>query len=440
MKRCLLLGLLCIAGALNLHCLDRDAFTITSYRLNVQVDRPSHVFAVTYGRLVLRNDSKVPQKNVSLQISSSLQWNDIGTDNEPVNCNCFAEPKRKLQWLGETYTSDTDHTGALSETIVTLEKPVPPGGSVAIDVQYGGKITADATRLTRMGVPQELALHNDWDQISEPFTAVRGLGYVVWYPVSIEAVSLSDGNAVSDAIANWKERHRNSEFFVNLGVTASANPPNPCIASNAAKAAGYWTVGGGASDSKPSGSDAGQEQQAIRGITLETRGLRNITPAFAMFSSCDELSRPTVDITFTPEHSLIAKDYAAGAEASENLLDEWLPQAWNRPIRIIELTDPDATPYQDGSTLFVPLRSSTQPNLQLLFLPTQVAARFATPRPWMQEGLGIFLQAGPQSRPRRERCSPQVSRSISIRPGQGGRACSCREPRRQRLSATQRFR
>lgn len=393
MKRWILLGLLLLTSAAQLYSLDREAFTITSYRLNAQVDRQSHVFAVTYGRLVLRNDSKVVQKNVSLQISSSLQWNDIGTDDEPLDCNCFAQPKRKLQWLGDPYTSDIDHTGMLSEAIVTLEKPVPPGASVAIDVQYGGKITPDSTRLTRMGLPEDVALHSDWDQISEPFTAVRGLGYVVWYPVSIDAVSMSDGNAVSDAIALWQERHRNSEFFVYLGVTAPAKPPLPCIVSNVGGAKRYWTVGGGGSDPNAPPPDAAQEQQQLRGITLQTRGLLATTPAFAMYATCDELSRPSVDVMFTPDHSLLAKDYASAAEASASLLDAWLPQAENGPIHLIELSDPDASPYQDGATLFAPFISATEPNLQLLFLPTQVAARFNTPRAWMQKGLGLFMQA-----------------------------------------------
>ncbi len=393
MKRSALLALLLLAGALNLYSLDRNAFTVTSYRLNVQVDRPSQVFAVTYGRLVLRNDSKLPQKNVSLQISSSLQWSDIGTDDEPLDCNCFAQAKRKLQWLGEPYTSDIDHTGVLSEAIVSLEKPVPAGGSVALDVQYGGKITADATRLTRMGLPQDVALRSDWDQVSEPFTAVRGLGYVVWYPVSIEAVSLSEGNAVSDSIARWQDRQRNTDFFAYLGVVTSPKPPLPCIASNASNGKGYFSVGGGA-DANPAPAGAAPEpQQEVRGITLETHGLQKTTPAFALYSSCDTLSRPAAEITFTPDHSLIAKDYSAAAEANETLLDAWLPQVENRPIHVIELAEADASPYQDGATLFTPLVSATQANTQLLFLPTQVAARFATPRPWMQTGLGLFLQA-----------------------------------------------
>jgi hypothetical protein len=392
MKRGLLLAVLSLASAARLYALDRDAFTITSYRLNAQVDRQSHVFAVTYGRLILRNDSKLPQKNLSLQISSSLQWNDIGTDDDPLDCNCFAQPKRKLQWLGETYTSDIDHTGSLSEAIVTLEKAVPPGGSVALDVQYGGKITADAGRLTRMGLPEQLALHSDWDQVSEPFTAVRGLGNVVWYPVSIAAVSMSDGNAVSDAIALWKERHRNSGFFAQLAVTSPLKPPLPCIASNAAGAQGYWNLGGEPHDPNAPLADAAPEQQ-LHGITLETRGLQSTTPAFVMFTTCDELSRPATHITFTPDRSITAKDYATAEEASQPLLDTWVPTADDRPIRVIELDDPQAVPYQDGATLFTPLASSTQVNLQLLFLPTQVAARFATPRAWIQKGLGLFMQA-----------------------------------------------
>ena len=152
------------------HAIDRDAFTITRYQLEVQIDRTTHVMAVT-GKLTLRNDSKIPEKNIALQVSSSLAWNSITLDDKPV------------QWLGENYTSDIDHTGSLSEAIVTLPKAVPPAASVTLDVQYGGTITPDATRLTRMGAPADVGARNDWDQISDAFTAVRGLGYVAWYPV-----------------------------------------------------------------------------------------------------------------------------------------------------------------------------------------------------------------------------------------------------------------
>ena len=51
---------------------------------------------------------------------------------------------KPLQWLSDSYTSDIDHTGSLSEAIVTLPKELAPGHSVTLDIQYGGTITPDA--------------------------------------------------------------------------------------------------------------------------------------------------------------------------------------------------------------------------------------------------------------------------------------------------------
>ena len=74
MKRCLAVILFSLAMACSAAALDREAFTITRYQLDVQIDRASHVMAVT-GQLTLRNDSKSPQKYATLQVSSSLSWN-----------------------------------------------------------------------------------------------------------------------------------------------------------------------------------------------------------------------------------------------------------------------------------------------------------------------------------------------------------------------------
>ena len=195
MTRFLTLIVFCLGLAASSAALDREAFTITRYQLEVQIDRASHVMAVT-GRLTLRNDSTSPQKNVVLQVSSSFSWNGIAFNGKPV------------EWIGNDYTSDIDHTGRLSEAIATLPKEVPPTATIDLDIQYGGTVTPDSTRLTRMSAPQEMALRNDWDQISERFTAIRGLGYLVWYPVSIPAVSMSDGSAVFEAIDAWKLRYQ----------------------------------------------------------------------------------------------------------------------------------------------------------------------------------------------------------------------------------------
>src|ERR1039458_184969 len=67
-----LLGLLCSlivpATALN-----REAFTITRYALEVRLE-PQQQRLGARGKITLRNDSGQPQKVAALQISSSLNW------------------------------------------------------------------------------------------------------------------------------------------------------------------------------------------------------------------------------------------------------------------------------------------------------------------------------------------------------------------------------
>ena len=103
------LGVLCVlCGASFLSfALDREAFTITKYDLDVRLE-PEQQRLGARGKITLRNDSAQPQKIVALQISSSLNWRAIRVDGKAV------------QFVSQPYTSDIDHTGSLSEAIVTL--------------------------------------------------------------------------------------------------------------------------------------------------------------------------------------------------------------------------------------------------------------------------------------------------------------------------------
>src|ERR1700716_2440287 len=107
MKSCFKrLGLLCIlcASAANAITLDREAFTFISYDLNVRVEPEQQRLGVR-GKIILRNDSAAPQKIAVLQISSSLDWRSVKAGGQT------------LQFVSQPYTSDIDHTGALSEAI-----------------------------------------------------------------------------------------------------------------------------------------------------------------------------------------------------------------------------------------------------------------------------------------------------------------------------------
>ena len=123
----------------------------TNYDLDVRIEPEQQRLAVR-GKVTLRNDSASPQKNLTLQISSTLDWRSIQFEGKPV------------QFVSQPYTSDIDHTGALSEAIVTLPREVPPKGTVEVEVGYEGIIPLDTTRLTRIGVPAEVARHSDWDR------------------------------------------------------------------------------------------------------------------------------------------------------------------------------------------------------------------------------------------------------------------------------------
>ena len=140
--------LILILSALSVRAfaLDREAFTFTKYDLDVRVEPEQQRLAVR-GKITLLNDSPSAQKNLALQISSTLDWKSIQVGGKTV------------QFVTHEYTSDIDHTGALSEAIVTLPREVPPRGTVELDVGYEGLIPLDVTRLTQIGVPEDKARH-----------------------------------------------------------------------------------------------------------------------------------------------------------------------------------------------------------------------------------------------------------------------------------------
>jgi len=212
-----LLCVLCIVCSFQAAALDREAFTFINYDLHARLEPEQQRLAVR-GIITLRNDSAVPQKNVALQVSSSLTWRSIRIGQTP------------LEFTSQSYTSDIDHTGGLSEAIVSLPDPIVPKGTIDLTIGYEGTVRLDVTRLTRIGVPENIAKRTDWDQISPAVTALRGIGYVVWYPVATEAANLSEGNSTFETVERWKNRHEDSAMNLELDSTldrpilANGNP------------------------------------------------------------------------------------------------------------------------------------------------------------------------------------------------------------------------
>jgi hypothetical protein len=347
--------------------LDREAFTFTNYDLNVRVEPEQQRLGVR-GKITLRNDSTIPQTNIALQISSTLNWMSIQTDGKAV------------QFVTHEYTSDIDHTGALSEAIVTLPREVPPTGAIELDIGYEGVIPLDVTRLTRIGVPEDKAKHTDWDQISKSFTALRGVGYVVWYPVAMESANLSEGNSVFETVGRWKLRESNSSVRMDLCFFVSRFAP-PMVVTNSQVPGDF--AGGGV------GGPRGGYVTACGTHVYQSLG--QTVPLF-LFANYSELDSPAADIRYLPEHKSGAESYSLAAELVVPLVTEWFGAPRLR-ARTAELVDPAAAPFESGSMLLTPLGGTDSTVYQLSAVHQLTHAAFFSPRPWIYEGLAHFAQA-----------------------------------------------
>ena len=364
------LHVLCVLCGLALPglALDREAFTFTNYNLDVRVEPEQQRLAVR-GKITLRNNSATPQQNLSLQISSSLNWRSIHLGGKAV------------QFVSQPYTSDIDHTGALSEAIVSLPAAVPPKSTVELEIGYEGIVPLDVTRLTRIGVPEEVAKHSDWDQIGKSFTAVRGIGYVAWYPVATESANLSEGNSVFETLGRWKARETQAEMKINPVYSRGSSEVLPTLLCNGKQTNQLI-------------EEMGRAQLLTADCSFSQLGLT--APAFAI-GQYSVLDRPTIKIYHSPEHKSAAENYALAAELAVAFTTEWFgaPRA---KAEIVELADPEAAPFESGSMLLTPLNGGDSKLAQLTAVHQLTHAAFPSPRPWIYEGLAHFAQAAYRER------------------------------------------
>jgi hypothetical protein len=356
------LCVLCVLwGEAFVSALDREAFTFSKYDLDVRIEPDQQRLGVR-GKLTLRNDSTTPQTDLALQISSSLDWRSIRIAGKPV------------QFVTHEYTSDIDHTGALSEAVVSLPHEVPPKGTLEIEIGYEGTIPLDVTRLTRIGVPEEKARHTDWDQVGKSFTAVRGIGYVVWYPVAMEAASLSDGNSVAETVGRWKSREAQSELNAKL-TNSGVGAPTMLFCNGEAGQQASHQVG----------------RHSAGATECHYDPLRTTVPLFVI-GGYQALDKPAVNISYLPEHKSGAENYALAADLAAPLVTEWFG-APRMKAEVVELADSEAAPFESGSMLLTPLGSNDSRLYMLRAAHQLTHAALLSPRPWIYEGLAHFAQA-----------------------------------------------
>lgn len=334
---------------------DRNALTFTHYDLHAMVTPSAQGFAVK-GAVTLRNDSAAPQKYAVLQVSSTLEWQRITVAGQEV------------QYLAQPYTTDIDHTGAVSEVTVTLPKPLEPKQSVTLDIEYGGTIPADAKRLTRIGTPEEDALRTDWDQVSQNFTAVRGLGFVTWYPVAMDAASLSDGNAVFETIADWRRKQSGAEMLAAICVTQK-------------EAGGQAILANATESSAKEGAGCKAFDYRFDPMTVPTFVVGNL----------ELLKRETLTVYHDQGHTTAAEDYAAEFERLQPMASGWLGPL-KEHAEYVELTGIASSPYETGALMFAPLGQGDRMQTDLSAAYQLALVSEHSFRPWIDLGLAHFLQ------------------------------------------------
>src|SRR5437667_4867257 len=306
MKWFCLVCVLCGFGSAAL-AIDREAFTFTKCDLEIRLE-PEQQRLGARGKVTLRNDSNQPQKIAVLQISSTLSWRSVKAGGKSV------------QYVTQPYVSDIDHTGALSEAVVTLPAEIKPTDSMELEIGYEGTIVQDAPRLTQIGVPEDIAKHASWDQISPAFTAVRGAGYVAWYPIATEPADFSEGNSLFQVTERWRRREAESAFKakVVMSNTAGESPSLICT---------------------PGASGHSEAMDFARQVSAECSWARlgTATPTFVV-ANYKDLSKPPSMLFSLPGHETNAGTYLDSHELAFKFVSDWFgpPSA---AIAIADLPD-----------------------------------------------------------------------------------------------------
>ncbi|MEO8726290.1 MAG: hypothetical protein ABI383_09205 [Acidobacteriaceae bacterium] len=309
----------------------RSGFTLTRTELDVSLHQVDHAAEVS-GKLTLRNDQSVALRQVYLQLTSTSKWLAVKREGT------------KLEFTEHQVKSDADHTGIVNEARIHFDHPLPAHATAELEVRYTLTVARSSGRLRELGAPLDAALATDWDRIAEVFVGVRGVGYVVWYPVALAPGSLQEGNSVFEAVAEWKAREAASTFIVRV-------------------------VNGERHGDKTYGP-LGMAVPVLTGVAAPT------------------LVRNGVSIV---ANSAIAAEAMAFTNDSQQFARQWLPQV-RATAKLWQLPEAGDVPYASGNEAFVPSNLPAQ-DTQSVTLYAVSHAALASPRPWIQEGYAAFLDA-----------------------------------------------
>jgi hypothetical protein len=349
----------------------RTALTCNSYKFEIHLDPAEHSLAV-HAHLVARNDSHAPLERIALQLSSALHWYSIHVDGQT----------QKFETL--PIDSDIDHTGQLTEAVVSLTKPLPAGASVQLDVIYSGIVLPSAERLLRLGAPEKVAATSEWDRITPGFTALRGFGNVIWFPVSTAPVLLGQGPQMFDSIGKWKLRESGARVEMHVLVDHVDAGPNVAFLN------GYAVQPDRVLLDKTS-SPAANSVPRVASFTLPPTVL-GFSPLslFVVNESRQQFSG--MNVYTRAGNEAAAQSYEKIAENDRPLIEQWLGQRPKRPVVLVDLPERNDLPFEQRNILFLPLQPDATNDIAGPVMAHMLGhAYFVSPRPWLSEGVAQLM-------------------------------------------------
>lgn len=339
--------------------LDRNAFTFLNWNLNVRIE-PSSDSLFVRAKITLRNDSDKPQQHASLQISSSLKWASIRLNGAV------------LPFATALVRSDLDHSGKVQEAILNLPAPVSPGASIELEIGYSGTVSLDTTRLAQIGVPIEVRTATDYDRITPTFTCLRGVGHVLWFPVSLEPALLSDGNKVFEETSAWAVRH--SASTMNLSIENDSSQETGAVFSNAQI------------EANPS---VGETSRQFVWKHLGLAGPVLIGGQYRSFVSATNSPGQKLAINFFAQHSVEAQDYARVIQETPSMITG----QFKLPVSVIELPEAQDSTFEADTMLLTALKPIDRKSLEVTLAYQLAHQSLWSPRAWIYAGAAHFAQA-----------------------------------------------
>lgn len=345
---------------------ERTAPTFTDFDLDVRL-RPAESHIAVRALVTVRNDGKTALAHLPLQLSSTLNWEQIRILGQ------------QIPFTVAVLNSDSDHTGQLHEAAVTLPAPLAPGASLQLDVTYSGTVAQSAKRLLAIGTPNDIADHSDWDQIAPDFTGLRGFGNVVWYPVSSIPVILGDGARLFDEIGEQKLRVAGAHFRLALTVETPSTAAVPTVVLVNGRAAALATTP--ASD--------------VTVATISTAKVEDATLGFeapSLFvASRVSHSAPNMTLWTRPQSDANVAAWSSSATQVIPFLQGWLGRNPRSQLVVLDLPDDRDIPFETGAMLATPVRAASPELLDGVMAHALTHAWVLSPRAWLSEGVAHFM-------------------------------------------------